>query len=235
MNGLNENIVKTALIVASFVIAGILGLLVNPAWLMLLVVPLFGIPLLRELRVLKDADERETWDHYRGSHLAFYAIMIYTVVSIIIGWLNGWPAPYQFYAILFIGFIVKLLFGVATVLDQRLAAVLLMGLYGTIWLFISIPSGIGMPEILEHSAGGIAVMLLAGLGYFYPLTCGALLALVSIVFVFYPLNLFLAPTSIEAHISLLSILVVPPLVSGWMLINSHLRQRREASIKEVAS
>lgn len=227
MNGLNENIVKTALIVASFAIAGVLGLLVNPAWLMLLVIPLFGIPLLRELRVLRDADERETWDHYHGSHLALYAIMIYVVVTIISGWLNGWPVRYELFTILFIVAMVKLLFGVATVLDQRLAAVLLMGLYGAIWLLVSVPAGHGIAETALFSAGGLAVLLLAAVGWFFPLPGGVLLAMLSVAFLFYPFNIFLFHTPIEGQLTAITVIVVPPLVAGWMLINSYLCRRRE--------
>ena len=228
MNGLNENFVKTALIVASFAIAGFLALYVNPAWLFLLLVPLFGIPLLRELHVLRDADERETWDHYRGSHLAFYAIMIYIVLTIINSWLHNVPLPYELSSILMIAVVVKLLFGVATVLDQRLAAVLLMGLYGIIWLFVSVPAGHGFAEIAFYSAGGIAVLLIAAIGWFLPLPGGVLMAMLSAVFLFYPFNIFLFRTPLEGHLMVVTMIVVPPLAAGWMLINSYLRDRRSS-------
>jgi hypothetical protein len=232
MKLLDENVVKPALIITSFAVAGLLGLLLDLAWLFLLAVPLFGIPLLREIRVLRDADERETWDHYHSSHLAFYAVMIYVVVMILIRWLGHMTLPYELFPILLIAVAVKLLFGVATVLDQRRAAVLLMALYGVIWLLISVNAGRGFDEVFIFSAGGISVLILAALGWFIPLLGGVLLTLLSITFFFYPIDIFQMSILIEGQLSLTVVIIVPPLVAGWMLINSFLHERREAAEAE---
>jgi len=53
-------------------VAVILGLALHPAYLLLLVLPAFLGPLVREIGFVKDQDERVRFISYRSSHIAFY-------------------------------------------------------------------------------------------------------------------------------------------------------------------
>ena len=238
MNGLNENIIKTSLIVASFIIAGIMGLLVDPAWLLLLLVPLFGIPLLREAGVLRDADERETWDHYRGSHLAFYAIMIYIAISSFEEWISGNIFfHYDFLVIIAIALAVKLFAGLSSVLDRRVAATFVSAIYGIVWLIISVFSSHGLPQMGLASLGGLLVLLFAAVGWFAPLFGGPALISLSVLFIFYPLNFLDSDMFLMFKIFYFILICSPLAVAGWLLISERLQKhfaKAESGTGEVA-
>ncbi len=57
-------------------VAVILGLALHPAYLLLLVLPAFLGPLVREIGLLQDQDERVRFISYRSSHIAFYLALV---------------------------------------------------------------------------------------------------------------------------------------------------------------
>ncbi len=158
----------------------ILGLALHPAYLLLLVLPAFLGPLVREIGFTKDQDERVRFISYRSSHIAFYltlaviaAIFIARTISVGRGIEPEWfivliaPIAYKFFAALGLtydtrtlalamGYIVGGFLTLFTILD---------GYFFTTQAFI--PLLVLLVTVISHwlpKVGG-GLLLLLGVGY----------------------------------------------------------------------
>ena len=162
------------------VISVILGLALHPAYLLLLVLPAFLTPLLREIGFAKDQDERVRFISYRSSHIAFYLTLaviaaIFVARTIAVGreiepeWFIVLIAPvaYKFFAALGLTYDTKALaLAIGYIVGGFLTLfVVLGGYFFTPQVFI--PLLVLLVTVVSHwlpKVGG-GLLLLLGIGY----------------------------------------------------------------------
>ena len=166
-------------------VAVILGLALHPAYLLLLVLPAFLGPLVREIGFMKDQDERVRFISYRSSHIAFYltlaviaAIFIARTITTGRGIEPEWfivliaPVAYKFFAALGLTYntrILALAIGYAAGAIMAVIAAMSEHFF-TQGLFI--PLLVLLVTVVSHwlpKVGG-GLLLLLGVGYLVMIT-----------------------------------------------------------------
>jgi hypothetical protein len=140
----------------SYAVAVVLiGLLVNPVYLVLLTPFAFARPILRELRALKDLDERELAITYRSSHIAFSVYL--TIATIIIlkdGLLDRVPPSPELVLLLVIPVFVKLVTSTALNYSLKKAGLGIAWVSGAFWfLFALFSHGLTTAGLIESLIG----------------------------------------------------------------------------------
>jgi len=161
-------------------VAVILGLALHPAYLLLLVLPAFVGPLIREIGFMKEQDERVRFISYRSSHIAFYltlaviaAIFIARTISAGRGIEPEWfivliaPVAYKFFAALGLTYDTRTLaLAIGYIVGGFLILfIILDGYFFTPQAFI--PLLVLLVTVVSHwlpKVGG-GLLLLLGIGY----------------------------------------------------------------------
>ena len=161
-------------------VAVILGLALHPAYLLLLVLPAFVGPLVREIGFMKEQDERVRFISYRSSHIAFYltlaviaAIFIARTISAGKGIEPEWfivliaPVAYKFFAALGLTYDTRTLaLAIGYIVGGFLTLfIILDGYFFTPQAFI--PLLVLLVTVVSHwlpKVGG-GLLLLLGIGY----------------------------------------------------------------------
>lgn len=237
MKALVHDSVKIIVTVVFLLAAAALAFTVSPLWMLILLIPLFGLPIAREMGVYRDADERELIDGYRGSHLAFYAVLLYVVVDLLDRLVNDVQVPPLLTTVIAIAVSVKLISGLVSEFAQRNTGLLIGGFCGGLWLVLAFLLNINPENILIQSLIGMAILALTFLAFFRPLIGGSLLVLAGLVMVVYPINMLARSYDLQSLVMALIFFSLPQLTAGILLLVSsrqmHLHKKPEEAIDEA--
>ncbi len=154
----------------------LIGLLVNPVYLVLLTPFAFARPILRELRALKDLDERELIITYRSSHIAFSVfLMIVTIIILKDGLVDRVPPSPELLLLLVIPVFVKLVTSTALNYSLKKAGLGIAWVSGAFWfLFALLSHGLATAGLVQ-SLIGLSIIVAALLSLKWRHVGGALL------------------------------------------------------------
>jgi hypothetical protein len=168
------------------IIAIVLALWLNqPAFLLILVLLAFAGPLVREVGLLDESDERISFISYRSSHIAFYVTMlVITAVFIARTLLKGRDIEPEYFILLTVPILYKFFASLALTYDTRLLAIItgytvggLIGLMETLeGYFFSpqmfVPLLIILVTVVAHWYPKVSgsLFLLLGMGYLVMIT-----------------------------------------------------------------
>lgn len=209
--------VASLVALASSVIGLVLGLTAHPLLLILMGAGFFGIPLLRELGVLKDLDEFQTLVSRRAALHAYIAAGLALTAIVLLARWNGLPEgsrPSD--VVLTLMVVVYYLSYVTRFWDGRKAGTRILLAFGAFWLVFVVLSEMGRwpALLLELLAVPLPLIVAVFLGRRFPRVTGAvLLALAVFHLVFFNLWRFRA-----GSLFVLIMLVLPPVAAGVAFI-----------------
>lgn len=221
----------TSLIVAGMAAALFFLLLefksISPAWALLLLIPIFTIPILRELDILRDVDERELLSSYRSSQIAFYSMILFVLVIVIDNWNRRTePSSHELILFVFLAVVIKLASLFIMKFPPRKAGLIVASLCGFWWiLFVVLSHGLSI-ETLVESAIGVSILVAAGFAAFFPRIGGGLLIALGAVLTYFPINVFMQSQSLITLVSMVLMLPLPPILAGALIIASAWLEKR---------
>lgn len=168
----DNNVTKLILIGITFIASFLFTVLLSPLWLLLLLIPLFAIPVAREIGLTKDADERELFEGYRNSHLAFYTIMILLVTVSAERVLKGEYIEHFYFALIAVGIILKLVNGLKSHFGSKIAGLVLLVLHLVFVTSLNLPFWATLPPPANPVAGLTFFVAFGIAAFFFPFICG---------------------------------------------------------------
>jgi hypothetical protein len=138
-----------------------IGFLVSPLYLVLLVPLAFVRPILRELNLLKDVDEREVLIIYRSSHIAFYVmLMLLVIIFLNMAFVKKVELSSEWLLLLIVPVFAKLAASIIMNYSLRKAGLIIAWAFGAIWtVFALLSHGFSVAGMMQSLIG---VAILAG-------------------------------------------------------------------------
>lgn len=154
----------------------IVGFLVSPVYFVLLVPIVFLRPVLRELSILKDVDEREVLIIYRSSHIAFYLmLMLLVLIFLNDAFLKKTELPLEWYLLLIVPVFAKFATSIVLNYSLRRAGLTIGWLFGVIWTgFALLSNGLNLAGLMQ-SLVGISILIATAVATKWRHVGGALL------------------------------------------------------------
>ena len=206
--------------IAFTIIIVVLGLTLQPAYLLLLVLLTLVGPLVREIGLTDERDERVTFISYRSSHIAFY-ITLLVIAAVFIGrtLVLGRALEPEFFLLLIVPVVYKLLAALGFTYDAKvlgLAIGYLMGILIGVMEIIKAEWHLFTPQMFIP----VLVILVAIIGHLYHKLSGGLFLLLGMGYLVMITRNFAAeaPTSPTAFIVQALVLGVPVLLAGLFLL-----------------
>lgn len=226
-----QKVVATLVVVVASIILALASLgfsLISPVWLLLLLVPIIGVPILRELGLLKDVDERELLNSYRSSHLAFYSVVVTIIILSLDKIVLGKPVSERdLYSLLFVAFVVKVAGVLVMNLPPKLAGLVIAFAAGGWWtLFVLVAHGFSFVTLTEIPVG-LSVLVAAVISIFFPRIGGVLLCVIGLLFAYQVINVCVHYPLVETFIFNLATFVMPPLLAGILIFTSRWLETKE--------
>jgi hypothetical protein len=140
-------------------------LLLSPLYMVLLVPLAFARPLLRELSLLKDVDERETLIIYRSSHMAFYVMLMLLVIILLSkAVIQKVDLSAEWYLLLIVPILAKFVTSMVMNYSLHKAGLSIAWLFGAIWTgFALLSHGFSLAGLME-SLIGLSILAGAAIG-----------------------------------------------------------------------
>ena len=217
--------VVTASIAVFAVVAAVLALVFSTWWLLLIFLPIFSLPVLREISVVKDIDERQKLNCYRSSHLTFY-IVLFFLLALMVGrglYMREEIDP-AFTLVIVYAVIVKVGSNLILNHPQRQAGIIIGLITGAWWLLFAMFShGLTLAGLVESSIG-LAILAATALAFFLPPVSGALLVLGSVISA---VMTFLNVKDLTLLLYMMITMPLPLIIAGLLILSSVWRQADE--------
>ncbi len=197
------------------IIAIVLALALNPAFLLILVALAFAGPLVREVGLLDERDERISFISYRSSHVAFYVTMlVITAVFIARTILKGKELEPEYFILLTVPILYKFFASLALTYDTRLLSLIIgYTVGGLIALMETLEGYFLTPQMFVP----LLIILVTVVAHWMPKLSGALFLLLGMGYIILITKNMSAESPLQL-ILLALILGVPILLAGMFLL-----------------
>ncbi|OGK10683.1 MAG: hypothetical protein A2Y63_02910 [Candidatus Riflebacteria bacterium RBG_13_59_9] len=215
MERLRKMTVYNWVMVAIGIIAIVLALTLNPAYLLILVLLAFAGPLVREVGLLDERDERISFISYRSSHIAFYVTMlVITAVFIARTLLKGKEIEPEYFILLTVPILYKFFASLALAHGTRLLAIIIgYTVGGLIGLMETLEGYFFTPQMFVP----LLIILVTVMAHWYPKISGSLMLLLGMGYLVMITRDLSAEKPLEL-ILLALVLGVPVLLAGLLLL-----------------
>ncbi len=215
MERLRKMTVYNWVMVAIGIIAIVLALTLNPAYLLILVLLAFAGPLEREVGLLDERDERISFISYRSSHIAFYVTMlVITAVFIARTLLKGKEIEPEYFILLTVPILYKFFASLALAHGTRLLAIIIgYTVGGLIGLMETLEGYFFTPQMFVP----LLIILVTVMAHWYPKISGSLMLLLGMGYLVMITRDLSAEKPLEL-ILLALVLGVPVLLAGLLLL-----------------
>jgi hypothetical protein len=197
------------------IIAIVLALVLNPAFLLILVLLAFAGPLVREVGLLDERDERISFISYRSSHIAFYVTMlVITALFIARTLLVGKLIEPEYFILLTVPVLYKFFASLALAYDTRLIAIIIGYTAGVlIGVMVALEGYLFAPQMFVP----LLIILVTVIAHWMPKLAGSLFLLLGMGYLVMIARSYSGDKPLQL-ILLALILGVPVILAGTFLL-----------------
>lgn len=224
-----DNMIKIVIAVVLLASGIYLYLIDNQTWPFVLLSPLLILPIFRDLRILKDVDEKQTLDSHLSSHVALYLILALLVGEAFLRIMNRELVNPLFPIIIVLVFAVKTLMGLSFSFSFKKAGIFLGLVTGGLWVLVTGSMSLFHQLLIFPLLIGFAILISSLLALKFRVAGATILGLLGIILVFYPVPLSKFSHSVPTIVAWLVIFPTPALISSFLII----RHREEEDLSAV--